>query len=300
MGGTSSSAGAPSTVTGSSLLLWSRQIYRRRVPRIWIVALALVAACVLSTPPSHAADVHGDDEADRYVGTGGLLLPSTVASGTRAEVAGCQGCEWRLSSVCVASDAGNPFSGTPVCLSVVRGCPDMAQLLRAWFRPPSAAWREIGLVCIGKAGPQTVETLGRRVHDWLAREVPAQHGAFQPARGEVTQLPVVFDSGQQAGDLRLAFDVAGASVSLTASPRWHWDFGDGASVATDDPGGRYPHLAVAHVYRVAGDYRAQVETRWSARFTVDGLGPFAVSDPVRQSAIMRVSIGEGRAVLAAR
>lgn len=251
-------------------------------------------------PPTRAADIYGDDQADRYVGTGGLVLPGTVGSATRAEVAGCPGCQWRLSSPCLMSDSGNPFSGTPTCLSVVRGCPDVAQLLRAWFRPPSGPWREIGLVCIDEDGPVTVETLGIRVRDRLERAVPRQRPAYQPARGVVTQLPVVFDSGQSGGALRETFDLTGEQVLLEAVPSWRWEFGDGAALVTDDPGGGYPNMAVAHVYRATGDYRVSVETRWTAQFTVDGLGPFPVADPVRQTATLRVSIGEGRAVLATR
>ena len=135
----------------------------------------LLALCLgLGAPPAHAADVQGDDEADRYVGTGGLILPPSVGVDIRTEVAGCSGCEWRLSSPCVIADAGNPFSATPVCLSVVRGCPAMAELLRAWFRPVDGPWRQIGLVCIGVDGPVTVLDVGMRVRDRLVATVPPQ------------------------------------------------------------------------------------------------------------------------------
>jgi hypothetical protein len=116
----------------------------------------------------------------------------------------------------------------------------------------------------------------------------------------VTQLPVVFDSGQSGGAIRETFGLTGEQIVLEAVPSWRWEFGDGAALVTDDPGGAYPDMAVAHVYRAAGDYRVSIETRWTAQFTVDGLGPFPVADPVRQTATLRVSIGEGRAVLATR
>lgn len=40
-----------------------------------------------------------------------------------------------------------------------------------------------------------------------------------------------------------------------------------------------------------------LETTWAATFTVDGLGPFPVVEPVRQQAALRLAVGEGRAVL---
>jgi hypothetical protein len=259
-----------------------------------------MAGALVSLAPASAADLHGDDEADRYVGTGGLILPGTVGSATRREVAECLGCQWRLGSPCVEPDAGNPFSGTPLCLSVSRGCADVAQLLRAWFRPPDGDWREIGLVCIGPGGPVTVADLGRDVRDWLSRNVPQQHPAFQPPRGVVTQLPVAFDSGQPARGIHEEVSLAGEAVELRAWPSWRWDFGDGASLTTARPGGRFPDLSVAHPYQVAATYRTRVLTSWSAEFLVNGLGPFPVTEPVTQSTTIVVPVGEGRAVLTGR
>ncbi len=276
--------------------------------RTVLATVVLACACVLAgppgwaegAPPAGATDVHGDDEADRYVGTGGLVLPGTIGSGLRVEVASCLGCQWRLTSPCLQSDDGNPFSGTPVCLSVVRGCPNMAELLRGWFQPPDGAWRELGLVCIDQAGPVTVANAGAQVRDWLAVHVPAQRQSLQPARGVVTQLPVVFDSGQEVRGLQANAELLGQPVELDARPAWRWEFGDGSSLATLDPGGAYPNMGVTHTYRVAGDYRVQLSTTWTAAFTVDGLGPYSIAEPVRQMSSLRVSIGEGRAVLATR
>ena len=264
----------------------------------WLgVALAWL---VVAMPGAHAADVHGDDDADRYVGTGGLVLPGSVGVTTQAEVADCLGCQWRLSSPCLRSGDGNPFSGTPTCLSVVRGCPDRAQLLRAWFQPPGGSWREIGLVCIGDGGPVTVVGLGSQVHEWITRGLPPQRLTFQPTRGAVTQLPVVFDSGQSSAGLHATLDLAGRSVALEATPTWRWEFGDGTRRETTDPGGAFPNLAVAHSFRVSRAYRVRMVTTWTARFTVEGLGPFPVTEPVSQSTLATIPVGEGRAVLAPR
>ena len=40
-------------------------------------------------------DIIGDDEADRFVGSGAVFLPSTVSAARRQQAAWCHGCRWR-------------------------------------------------------------------------------------------------------------------------------------------------------------------------------------------------------------
>lgn len=278
---------------------YRRSMSRRPYPRLATLGAVLVAIILLSGS-AKAADIHGDDDADRYVGTGGLVLPGPMSQSVREEVAGCEGCSWRLSSPCVTSDAGNPFSGTPTCTSVVRGCPQVAEHLRAWFRPASGEWRELGMVCIGDEGPTTVVGLTADVREWMNAQLPPLRPRHQPARGIVTQIPVVFDSGQKRAGLSVSVDLGADTVHLQAVPGWRWDFDDGVRLTTDHPGGTYPETGVAHAFRTAGDYLVRVVTTWAATFTVDGLGPFTVAEPVSQSATLRALVGEGRAVLTTR
>jgi len=268
------------------------------VRRLLTLVLAASLAALGAPPPAaSAADIHGDDDADRYIGTGGLILPGSMGQSTRQEVAGCAGCQWRLSSPCVASDAGNPFSGTPTCLSVVRGCPQTGEHLRAWFRPQGGAWRDLGMVCIGEGGPTTVTGVTADVREWMERRLPSLRPRLQPSRGIVTQIPVIFDSGQPGSGIDADVMIGGATVHLAATARWSWLFGDGSRLTTTDPGGRYPDSGVRHAYRRSGPHIVDVITTWSAGFTVDGLGPFEVPEPVTQTASATVDVGEGRALL---
>lgn len=269
---------------------------RRRRPGLrLLIAAALV---LLPVAPAHAtssgADVHGDDEGDVYVGSGGLILPGSVDMQTRQQVAACSGCSWRLTTPCVASALGNAFGSG--CTSVVRGCPG-GRLLRSWFRPEGSAWRETGLVCLGPGGPVTVAAVGRAAADRARRGIPGLTPAFEPPAGVVTQLPVLFTSGQAGGEQHWEWDLAGHAVTVSARPSWEWDFGDGAATRTLDPGAGYPRGGVDHVYRTAGRRIAACTTTWSAHFRVDGLGPFPVPEPLVQRASFAVPVGEGRAVL---
>ena len=252
-----------------------------------------------STAPASGGDVevHGDDANDAFSGTGGLLLPGSVDNRTRTTVASCRGCEWRLESPCTDTHRGTLFDSQAPCLSVVRGCPAGDRLMRSWFRAEGSAWREIGLICLRRSGPVTVAQVDRQVRERFVEGMPALAPAFQPSMNPVAQIPVVFSSGQPGGTEDSAFTIIGLPVDLFARPTWVWRFGDGSATRTDDPGGRYPLSGVAHAYRAAGTYSVLVRTEWSASFTVDGLGPFPVTEPVSQEDRFAVVVGEGRALL---
>lgn len=273
--------------------------------RSWPVAAAAILAGVVviggalaAALPAYGADVHGDDERDVYVGSGGLILPASVEDDQREQVAGCSGCGWRLTAVCLAPGPGTAFDGQGGCGSAVNGCPPGLRLVRAWFRPPGRSWQAVSVVCLGE--PVTVAQVGQEVLDRVEEGMPALRPAFWPMQGAVTQLPVAFSSGQPAGPRRWTAQVAGRTVGVTAVPTWSWSFGDGTNWSGPDPGGDYRRPTVAHAFARPGVMRAQVQTSWRATYVVDGLGPFAVPEAVTQSARLDVRVGEGRAVLVPR
>lgn len=268
----------------------------RRAAGVILTALVFVP---LVPTPAWGADVHGDDGGDRYVGTGGLILPGGVDSAMRHEVAGCEGCRWRLSPPCVESADGIAFDGQVPCLSVVRGCPE-GTLMRSWFQPAGAGWRDIGVVCLQAGRPVTVSDVDQVIAERAVRELPPLSIASQPASGVLAQVPVHFRSGQDAGPVTLTMSILGHDVHITASPAWEWRFGDGTRLETRAPGGVFPQGEVLHAYRHSGRFPVECTARWSAQFTVAGLGPFPVAEPVLQRSAAIVSVGEGRALLAAR
>lgn len=266
---------------------------RLRSPATFLLAVAIVAALA---GPAYATDVYGDDAGDRYVGTGGVLLPASVDPGVREGAAECPDCEWRFSTPCLLP-AGNPFPGSSACASVTRGCPGGQEFLRLWLQRPGEPWREVGLLCLAPGGPVTIPDLAAGARARLAQDLPALRPAAEPPRGVVTRLPVAFRAGQPEGGLTWSVDIAGRSVRLDARPSWTWLFGDGARLRTSRPGGRFPDLSVSHAYRAAGPVVVRVVATWQATFEVDGFGPFEVVDQVVQEASLALAVGEGRAVL---
>lgn len=252
--------------------------------------ITVSALLLVPIASAHAVDVIGDDETDRYVGSGGLILPGSIEQATRVRVASCEGCRWRMTDPC-SVDGG-------ACDSVTRGCAAGRQLLRAWIsRDAGRTWEELGLVCIPPSGPVTVGDVGKEVRDEFEQALPSSSLRYQPGRGVLPYLPVVFHSGQPAGIAPIEVEVAGYRVVVTPVPRWTWDFGDGATKTTLIPGSTYPDLTVSHAYRSGGQRRVQVTTTWTATVTVDGMGPFEVNGPITQQASAVVRVGQARAVL---
>lgn len=267
------------------------------LPAVLVAAVALLAVA-FAAAPARAADVHGDDDRDVYVGTGGLILPGSVSAKPRREAAGCPGCQWRVTEVCQDPGLGSAFSGRGGCGGLVPGCRDGLTMRRVLFHPTQGPWRDLGLICLGE--PLTVAEVGHDVRTAVEEQVPVLAPAFWPARGAVTQLPVTFSSGQPAGSREWSMQVSGRTVRVRAMPSWSWTFGDGAAWTGTDPGGGPSRPTVAHAYGRPGLMPVEVVVRWSATYEVDGLGPFDVPEPVSQSARMEVLVGEGRAVLIPR
>jgi len=260
-----------------------------------VASVALASAAWSRADVAPSVEVVGDDVADAFVGTGSLLLPAGVDDRIRRELADCPGCRWRLTSPCVDTELGNAFDGQQSCEEAPSNCRD-GTLRRAWHDPGSGTWRNLGLVCV-RESLHTVETMGREVRDMLRRDVPAAEVVSWPAHGAVTQMPTFFASRQPPGPIVLVRDMGGYEVRLEAHPTWTWEFGDGAERVVQTAGMLRAGADVAHTYRRSGRWEVTCRTVWTAEFTVDGLGPFPVTSPVRQVASQEVEVGEGRALL---
>ncbi|MFM8352428.1 MAG: PKD domain-containing protein [Actinomycetales bacterium] len=269
-----------------------------RYPLHVTVLVLAVALSVKSGPAVSAAvrvtdpviDVIGDDDRDRYVGTGGLVLPGSVDDDTRVRVAGCRDCRWRLDDPCAEEGSA--------CTSVVRGCPRGQRLLRAWISEDRGlTWVDLGVVCIPPTGVVTVAQIDEAIQESFEAELPPTSIRFQPATGILPYLPVVFQSGQPKQLAPIVSTIADRVVVLSPVAEWSWQFGDGTRLTSDKPGAPYPDFSISHTYGRDGRFPVALTTTWRATFTIDDLGPFTVSHVVTQQERTSVSVGQGRAVL---
>lgn len=246
----------------------------------WLIPSPLVVA---------NPDISANQDLIRYEGTGGLILPPSFDHSTRTMVASCPGCAWKITPVCIPGSES-------YCDALVRSCPGLIDHVRTWFRPAGGEWIETGTMCLTGAGVQTVETLGRKISENFAHDIPPQVVRCWPENGAVTQLPILCTSGQPSGELHWRELLTGMKVDLAATPQWFWDF-HGVTYSTTSPGGPFPDTSVSHSFDTKGEKRVALTSMWSGSFLVDDLGPFPLNPSLRQTTEIIVHIGEARARL---
>jgi hypothetical protein len=150
-------------------------------------------------------------------------------------------------------------------------CGDAATLPELWERPvPDAVagpWQLIGpALCAAPADVTPAMVLA------AFRRLPLAPSPLvvQPDRGWVlVNKPTVVHA--DATPQTLTTTVLGTAVTIAATPTsYAWDFGDGATMTTTDPGHPWPDGTLTHTYQRVGAYRITLATTWSATYSVEG------------------------------
>ena len=91
------------------------------------------------------------------------------------------------------------------------------------------------------------------------------------AKALVSKIVIVYTSGDSQ---TMETQVGGAPVTIVATPAsYTWDWGDGTTTTTKDPGAAYPDHKVFHKYsHTADNVVISLTTTWSATYSVEG-GP---------------------------
>lgn len=250
-----------------------------------VSALFMVCAVLVVLTPSvaHGTDVIGDDEYDRFVGSGSLLLPPGIAESGRSSAAQCPGCRWRAVQTC------DPTTPT-ACRGAARLCPHDSLWLKIYLARPGQDWQVIGSDCFSAGGPVTRELAEVRLNETLAEAVPTLHLSVRPPGGILPHLPVFAQTGQSVRSHQWDWNIVGLDLRVEATATWWW------RTETVDLGPtRQPTMSF--IYRHAGDCSINVATTWSARYWVHGVGPLTVTGQVRQAGSVDFVVGEARAVL---
>lgn len=190
-----------------------------------------------------------------------------------------------------------PCPGDPV--EPLAECGDAATLPPLWERAaPDAVvspWRHVGPPVCASAGdvtPGMVLSAFRRLP-----LVPSPL-VVQPDRGWVlvNKPTVVYADG---GPQTLTTTILGTAVTITATPTsYAWDFGDGATLTTTDPGRPWPTGTLTHSYATVGGRSLALTTTWSATYTVAGDPAVrAVPGTATTTSTSRLEVRERRAYL---
>ena len=91
------------------------------------------------------------------------------------------------------------------------------------------------------------------------------------AKALVSKIVIVYTSGDSQ---TMETQVGGAPVTIVATPAsYTWDWGDGTTTTTKDPGAAYPDHTVFHKYsHTADNVVISLTTTWTATYSVGG-GP---------------------------
>ena len=134
-------------------------------------------------------------------------------------------------------------------------------------RPPQECTAQVNTGAPLAAGPTTVS------NEQVARLIPHGSGINRYPSGEIfvifKQPMMVWTSpNKQTFNITLL----GTAVEVEATPvSFNWDWGDGQSFDTTDPGTPYPNYTVSHAYEVTGNgYVIKLRTSWSARWRIAG------------------------------
>ena len=117
------------------------------------------------------------------------------------------------------------------------------------------------------AGPTTIS------NEQVARLIPHGSGINRYPSGEIfvifKQPMMVWTSpDKQTFNITLL----GTPIEVEATPTsFNWDWGDGQTFDTTDPGTPYPNYTVSHPYEVTGNgYVIKLRTSWKARWRIAG------------------------------
>ena len=133
--------------------------------------------------------------------------------------------------------------------------------------PPEECAAQVNTGAPLAAGPTTIS------NEQVARLIPHGSGINRYPSGEIFVIfkqPMMVWSSPDKQTFNIT--LLGTPVEVEATPvSFNWDWGDGQSFETTDPGTPYPNYTVSHPYEVTGDgYVIKLRTSWSARWRIAG------------------------------
>lgn len=163
----------------------------------------------------------------------------------------------------------------PLSLTCEAGEP-IAPLWRQSIASPHEGWQ----LRAPWACPEDMLPMFTR-EDLQALKIAPLQVSQQPRSGPmlITKPVIVYTKPTEREFHVVLFDVYGVDVIVT--PReYTWDFGDGYTITTTDPGRPYPSFDIAHPYEELGEARITLTTTWTAKYRLedDPLGRWLDAD----------------------
>ena len=160
----------------------------------------------------------------------------------------------------------------PADTAGARECPPGDTALQPMWRQqratPTSPWGPWERIDEGGCGTDLLPTLTEA--DFRRLPLPAPRLTMQPDRGWVlVNIETIVYTDPTPVTLRT--ELLGHGVTVEATPvRWTYDFGDGHTLTTRDPGAPHPAFDVVHAYEAPGTATITLTAEWTGRYLVDG------------------------------
>ena len=231
-----------------------------------MVALILILALALASPPSAVADPCAEKACiNVYTDNNQIIIEARKG----------------------ATTAKKSISQAPKKTTVK---PTPKPSARPLFFPPVAAKPVVKKPVIKRTYKPRIKKTSTRVNlsDRLTQLVPTAGVAYQPGFEPLINVPVYFWC-----DLPSLFqsrvDIIGEVVDVALRPSFVWNFGDGSIFATTDSGAPYPDGPIRHTYTQPGNYVVTLLTTWNGTYTHNAVAR-AVTGSVKKSSVTAITI----------
>jgi PKD repeat protein len=115
----------------------------------------------------------------------------------------------------------------------------------------------------------------------LTQLIPLRQIYSQPTARALSGIPIYFWTTTNPYFSTIA-QVLGISVGLSLRPTFNWDFGDGSTMKSSSPGGRYPSGEVTHKYLLPGEYQIALTISWAGSWSAQGSSYPVIGDAIVQ------------------
>lgn len=254
--------------------------------------LALVVASVTllgaASPVGGSDSNHGIDAEQQDAAT--VLEAHVDGPGLSTQGGGARG--HRIVIAVPACQGNDPRLATPrdeLCHEAVAMCADTRDPtdMLFWYyaastnagTPRPNDWARIGQACVRYSDVPGHALPEMSIDDFRRLPLPSGRVHIQPNDGR-TLVNVETNLFVEAREVPLTTSLLGLNVHVRATPVWYqWDYGDGRSRRTTDPGAPYPELRTGHVYMTAGVVLVRLSTAYTGEYSVEG-GPWLPIDGV--------------------
>jgi hypothetical protein len=227
--------------------------------------------------PVSGTGVGGDGGSGTVNGTGNQGGDSGSGSQGGGGANNCIGCTYRWVAFC------DPALANAGCGA--NACPAGFLLETLMITDPRLPAPTAGRTECRSPSGATPAQVRQAAFDEFSQLLTTAHPSEQPAGGGVVNLPTLFSTNTPLAQV-FNETLLGVQVTLNVDASWTWDFGDGTTLTSTDPGGAYPIASLNHVYLVSGSYVVALTTNWTGTFSMSG-GPAAV---IPGGAIPRASL----------